>query len=143
MPPTTRPGCPPADVGPVRTGFRRAAHPMARVSTEVEAVPSSGSWPRHHACAVRNPGRPRLRSRPRSSAPRTRPGGNDAVAAPGLARPREPREDPLAECLAWTAARYGDWFTQDPVTVRWAIDPAPASLRPPTGLLWVPVRYVP
>ncbi|MGW5942631.1 hypothetical protein ACWIG3_25950 [Streptomyces celluloflavus] len=59
------------------------------------------------------------------------------------ARPRELREDPLAEWLGWTVAPYGDGFTQDPVTVRWAIDPAPASLRPPTGLLWVPVRYVP
>ncbi|MFE7612744.1 glycosyltransferase family protein [Streptomyces celluloflavus] len=59
------------------------------------------------------------------------------------ARPRELREDPLAEWLGWTVAPYGDGFTQDPVTVRWAIVPAPASLRPPTGLLWVPVRHVP
>ncbi|MFF2920811.1 hypothetical protein ACFVTP_00075 [Streptomyces celluloflavus] len=32
--------------------------------------------------------------------------------APFAARPREPREGPLAEWLGWTAAPYGDGFTK-------------------------------
>ncbi|MFJ2901897.1 activator-dependent family glycosyltransferase [Streptomyces sp. NPDC087212] len=59
------------------------------------------------------------------------------------ARPRELREDPLAEWLGWTAARYGGGFTEDLVTGQWTVDPTPASLRRPTGLPWVPVRHVP
>ncbi|GAA3046659.1 DUF1205 domain-containing protein [Streptomyces roseofulvus] len=59
------------------------------------------------------------------------------------ARPRELREDPLAEWLGWTAERYGVGFTEDLVTGQWTVDPTPASLRPPTVLPWVPVRHVP
>ncbi|GAA1306623.1 DUF1205 domain-containing protein [Streptomyces sanglieri] len=58
-------------------------------------------------------------------------------------RAPELREDPLAEWLGWTAARYGGGFTEDLVTGQWTLDPAPASLRPPTALPWVPVRHVP
>ncbi|MFF3315380.1 activator-dependent family glycosyltransferase [Streptomyces sp. NPDC003035] len=59
------------------------------------------------------------------------------------ARPEELREDPLAEWLEWTAARYGGGFSEDLVTGQWTVDPTPASLRPPTELPWVPVRHVP
>ncbi|MEU2117275.1 activator-dependent family glycosyltransferase [Streptomyces sp. NPDC016459] len=63
--------------------------------------------------------------------------------AASAGRPRELREDPLAEWLGWTAARYGVGFTEDLVTGQWTLDPAPASLRPPTALPWVPFRHVP
>ncbi|WP_030808033.1 activator-dependent family glycosyltransferase [Streptomyces sp. NRRL S-337] len=59
------------------------------------------------------------------------------------ARPPELREDPLAEWLDWTAARYGGGFTEDLVTGQWTVDSTPASLRPPTGLPFVSVRHVP
>ncbi|KQX56336.1 MULTISPECIES: activator-dependent family glycosyltransferase [unclassified Streptomyces] len=58
-------------------------------------------------------------------------------------RPRELREDPLAEWLGWTAERYGVGFTEDLVTGQWTLDPTPPSLRPPTDLPWVPVRHIP
>ncbi|MFJ7912979.1 activator-dependent family glycosyltransferase [Kitasatospora sp. NPDC096204] len=59
------------------------------------------------------------------------------------ARPGELREDPLAEWLDWTAARYGGGFSEDLVTGQWTLDPAPAALRTPTDLPWVPVRHIP
>ncbi|KKZ75102.1 activator-dependent family glycosyltransferase [Streptomyces showdoensis] len=59
------------------------------------------------------------------------------------ARPRALREDPLAEWLQWTAARHGGGFSEDLVTGQWTLDPAPAPLRTPTDLPWVPVRHVP
>ncbi|MEU5656594.1 activator-dependent family glycosyltransferase [Streptomyces sp. NPDC047737] len=57
-------------------------------------------------------------------------------------RAPELREDPLAEWLGWTAARHGGAFTEDLVTGQWTVDPAPASLRSPTALAWLPVRHV-
>lgn len=59
------------------------------------------------------------------------------------ARPRELREDPLAEWLEWTSARHGGAFDEELVTGQWTIDPTPASLRPPTELPWLSIRHIP
>lgn len=61
-----------------------------------------------------------------------------------LARqPAEHREDPLAEWLTWTLRRFGSTFDEEVVTGQWTIDPTPPSLRPPTGLPTLGMRYVP
>ncbi|MET9297618.1 activator-dependent family glycosyltransferase [Streptomyces sp. NPDC003077] len=65
-------------------------------------------------------------------------------------RDRQPpahREDPIAEWLTRTVARFGvtfpDGFEESLVTGHWTVDPTPASLRLPTGLPIVGMRYVP
>ncbi|WP_444947892.1 activator-dependent family glycosyltransferase [Micromonospora ureilytica] len=58
---------------------------------------------------------------------------------------REPalREDPMAEWLGDVLARYGGEFTEDLVVGQWTVDPVPAALRMPTGLLTLDMRCVP
>ncbi|GAA1078480.1 activator-dependent family glycosyltransferase [Nocardiopsis composta] len=59
------------------------------------------------------------------------------------AQPPEHREDPLRDWLTWTLERHSCTFDEEAVTGQWTIDPAPASLRLPTGLPTVGMRYVP
>ncbi|MEU4806655.1 activator-dependent family glycosyltransferase [Actinosynnema sp. NPDC023587] len=51
--------------------------------------------------------------------------------------------DALTSWLERTANRFGVEFTEDLVTGGFTVDQFPASLRTPTGLPVVPVRYVP
>nr|BAC57037.1 glycosyltransferase [Micromonospora griseorubida] len=53
------------------------------------------------------------------------------------------REDPLAEWLTWTLARYGCTFAEEVTVGQWTVDPTPPSLRLPTGLPTLGMRYVP
>ncbi|MER7746562.1 activator-dependent family glycosyltransferase [Streptomyces bacillaris] len=53
------------------------------------------------------------------------------------------RDDPMAEWLGWTLQEYGCGFAEEAVVGQWTIDPVPSSLALPTGLLRVPMRYVP
>lgn len=59
-------------------------------------------------------------------------------------QPPEHREDPTAEWLSWSLARYGTHsFDEELVTGQWTVDPTPPSLRLDTGLPTVGMRYVP
>jgi L-2-deoxyfucosyltransferase len=58
-------------------------------------------------------------------------------------RPADARDDPMEEWLAPALDRYGCEFSEEAVVGQWTIDPVPASLRLPVGLLTVPVRYIP
>ncbi|MET9096649.1 activator-dependent family glycosyltransferase [Streptomyces cyaneofuscatus] len=55
----------------------------------------------------------------------------------------ELRDDPVAEWLGYTLARYGQEFSEDMVVGQWTIDPVPPSMRFPLDLPTVPVRYIP
>jgi glycosyltransferase (activator-dependent family) len=61
----------------------------------------------------------------------------EALRAPEL------REDPTAEWLEWTLARFGEHFDEEILTGQWTIDPAAASTRLEVGLRTVGMRYVP
>ncbi|RAY12772.1 glycosyl transferase family 28 [Actinomadura craniellae] len=58
-------------------------------------------------------------------------------------RPADLREDPLAEWLGWTMARYGGAFGEDLVVGQWTIDPIPSSMRLAVDHHYVPMGYVP
>ncbi|RBQ20844.1 glycosyl transferase family 28 [Spongiactinospora rosea] len=73
--------------------------------------------------------------------------------APGSARkvfnelrdrqPEQHREDPVAEWLTWTAARYDVPFGDHLITGHWTIDPLPKSLRLPVDVPTLGMRYIP
>ncbi|MEU4532072.1 activator-dependent family glycosyltransferase [Micromonospora ureilytica] len=58
-------------------------------------------------------------------------------------RPRNGRDDPMAEWLDFALAEHGCAFAEEATVGQWTIDPVPPSLRLRSGLLSVPVRYVP
>lgn len=55
----------------------------------------------------------------------------------------EHREDPTAEWLGWTLARFGREFDEEIVTGQWTIDLMPRSVRLDLGLHTIGVRWVP
>ncbi|MCP3804654.1 activator-dependent family glycosyltransferase [Allokutzneria sp. A3M-2-11 16] len=60
-------------------------------------------------------------------------------------QPEEHREDPFAEWMTWTLARYGKEkaFSEDLLTGQWTIDPSAPSTRLDLGVPTVGTRYVP
>ncbi|AUS81147.1 glycosyl transferase family 28 [Actinoalloteichus sp. AHMU CJ021] len=57
-------------------------------------------------------------------------------------QPPEWRDDPLAEWLTWTLARFGCDFDEEVVNGQWTIDPTPDRMRLPLDLNYLPVRHV-
>lgn len=58
-------------------------------------------------------------------------------------QPEGVRDDPMAEWLTWTMARFGREYNEELVLGQWTIDSMPNSMRFPVDLHYVPVRYVP